>query len=128
MKSLLSKLSPTNYKSTKKHGTFKKDQAPTAQHMKKVIEECKELKEVKKEEEEKKLKLQFTRRLFQFESPNPSAPALESFVQIKYNEKKGRHLVVETPDGRDVPAGKFTNVTLKVLYFTQLNIKWCFNF
>ena len=50
-----------------------------------------------------KQRKQFTLDLFKLQSPNPVAPALESFVQIKYNEKKGRHLVLT----QDVPAGTF---------------------
>jgi len=73
------------------------------------IKEHEKSEEWKKKDEEKKLKEQFTLDLFQLKSPNPAAPALESFVQIKYNEKKGRHLVVETKDGRDIPACKFIN-------------------
>ena len=83
------------------------------------IKEHEKSEEWKKKDEEKKLKEQFTRDLFQLKSPNPAAPALESFVQIKYNEKKGRQLVVETPDGRDVPAGKFKYYLLFI--YTQVS-------
>ena len=45
----------------------------------------------------------FCDELFNLKSPNPLSPALESFVEIKYNEERGRHLIVT----EDVLIGKY---------------------
>ena len=45
--------------------------------------------------EEKNKRMEFTRELFRVKSPNPLAPALEDFVEIKWTKGKGRHLVVK---------------------------------
>ena len=97
--SLKCSVPPKNYKSP---STFFQDLAPRVQELKAQIEEHKKSEEGKKEDEIEKQRKQFSRDLFHLKSPNPVAPALESFVQIKYNEKKGRHLVVT----KDVEAGK----------------------
>ena len=95
---------PKNFRPSDKGKNFR-------EHFTGVLEECRcQLRVQKKanEREEKKLEerrervIPFTRDLFTLQSPNPLAPALEDFVEIKYNEKKGRHLVVT----KDVEAGK----------------------
>ena len=40
--------------------------------------------------------------LFQLKSPSKVAPALEDFVDIKYNSARGRHLILN----KDIPIGK----------------------
>ena len=46
--------------------------------------------------------------LFKVKKPNPSMPAAEDFVHVKYDEVKGRHLVVT----RDIPAGMHSCIWL----------------
>ena len=74
------------------------------------LKEYEESEEGKKKDEIEKQRKEFSRDLFQLKSPNPVAPALESFVQIKWNEKKGRHLVVT----QDVPAGKHNQILCNI--------------
>ena len=90
-------------KSSKPNETFHQRLIPIAQDLKESLTKFKESRDWKNDEDKMKQRLQFTQDLSQLKSPNPFAPALESFVQIKYNEKKGRHLVVS----QDVPAGTF---------------------
>ena len=95
---------PKHFRPSSKGQTFRQHFTPVLEQLHRQLSECKKSfeQEQKKLEEGKKRIVQFTRDLFQLQSPNPLAPALEDFVEIKYNEKKGRHLVVT----KDVPAGK----------------------